>query len=127
MTPVKLIKLKNGEDIVAYMIEDNPDYLVIKQPIVIAIENEPSIGRQMMNAREWIPPIVAATDSTILSREHIMFIVGVKDSFAKEYKDVVDYFYSVTPKNPTTKSDAELAGKVIPFASVMKDPSNKPN
>ena len=126
--PIKLLKLKNGEDIVAYLMEESDTQVTLKRPLAFTIENEPMLGRQMLNVREWVAPIVAASDTIPLDKDFIIFVTDVKESFAEEFKEAVNYLYGVTPKKRTTKRDSmEAGGKIVPFASMMKDPSGKPN
>jgi hypothetical protein len=126
--PVKLIKLKNGEDIVAYLLNETDTQITVKRPLAFSIENEPMYGRQMLNVREWIAPIVAATDTIPLDKDFIIYITDVKESFVEEFKEAVAYLYGVTPRKRSSKRDTvEASGKVVPFASMMKDPSGKPN
>lgn len=126
--PIKLIKLKNGEDLVAFLLNETDTHLTLKQPLAFSIENEPAYGRQMLNVREWVAPIVAISDTIPIEKEFVVFITDVKESFIEEFKDAVGYLYGVTPKKRTTRRDAaEISGKVVPFASFMKDPSDKPN
>lgn len=123
--PVKLIKLKNGEDLVAYLIDENEKQIQVRKPLAFTIENEPMYGRQMLNVREWVAPIVAISDTVPLDKDFIIFITDVKESFVAEYKDAVEYLYGVTPRKREKTKDH--VGKVVPFASLMKDPSGKPN
>ena len=123
--PVKLIKLKNGEDLVAYLIDENEKQIQVRKPLAFTIENEPMYGRQMLNVREWVAPIVAISDTVPLDKDFIIFITDVKESFVAEYKDAVEYLYGVTPRKREKSKDP--VGKVVPFASLMKYPSGKPN
>lgn len=124
--PVKLLKLKNGEDIVAYILNEDEKHIILKRPLAFSIENEPQYGRQMLNVREWVAPIVAATDTIPLEKEFVIFVTDVKESFKDEFKDAVDYLYGVTPRKRETPK-ANAAGKVVPIASLMKNPGGKPN
>lgn len=125
--PVKLIKLKNGEDLVAYLVSETDTQIVLKRPLAFTIENEPMYGRQMLNVREWVAPIVAATDTIPLDKDFVIFVTEVKDTFMSEFKDAVEYLYGVTPRKRDRKGVANSEGKVVPFAAMMKDPSGKPN
>lgn len=127
--PVKFIKLKNGQDLVAYILSEDDKVITLKRPLAFTVENEPMYGRQMLNVHEWVAPIVAATDTVPLDKDFVIFVTEVKDSFRLEFKDAVEYLYGVTPRkrDRSRSSEANAAGKVIPFASMMKDPSGKPN
>lgn len=122
---IKFYKLKNLEDIVAYELESTDEnFYRVKRPLAFSVENEPESGRQMLNVREWIPPIVSAVEEILLPKAFVLFSTDVRDSFKEEFTDAVNYLYGVTPRK---KSTASKSAKVVPFASILKDPSTKPN
>lgn len=124
---IKFFKLKNLEDIVAYELPSTQEgYIRLHRPLVIFVENEIETGRQMLNVREWIPPIVSAVEEIMLSEDYVLFSTEVRDSFKEEFIEAVNYLYSVTPRRKKQNS-SKSSSKVVPFASILKDPSNKPN
>lgn len=123
---IKFYKLKNLEDIVAYQVDEDANHYRIKRPLAFMVENEPGSGKQMLDVREWIPPIVSAVEEISLSKEFVLFTTDVRDSFKEEFTDAVNYLYGVTPVKKD-RSTSTKTGKVVPFASMLKDPSNKPN
>jgi hypothetical protein len=116
--PIKFYKLKTNEDIVAYEVRVEKGHIQIKRPLSFTVENEVMGGRQMLNVREWIPPIVAANDTVFLPKEFIMFSTDVKDSFKEEFMSATEFLYNVTPRKPNKSKDVPL---------MLKDPSTKPN
>lgn len=118
---IKFYKLKTNEDIVAFEVEDSDTHIKIKRPLAFSVENEVLAGRQMLNVREWVPPIVCANDTILLPKEYVMFSTDVKDSFKDEFIHATEFLYNVEPRKPT-KSKGQ---KVVPF--LFKDPSDKPN
>jgi hypothetical protein len=81
-------------------------------------------GRQALNVREWVPPIVCANDEIVLLKEYVMFSTDVVESFKGEFIDAVNYLYDVTPvKKPSSRRE----GNVVAFSQLLKDPSTKPN
>lgn len=115
-------KLTTGEDVVAYELAVGDSHIKIKQPMAVFIENNFLVGKQLLNVREWIPPIITVADELELPKSLIMFSLACNESFALEFKDLVDYFYNVTPvkrKRARVKSENTEEGdqdrKVIPF------------
>jgi hypothetical protein len=113
---IKFYKLKNGEDIVAFEIESLESHYNIRRPLLIKVENEVLAGRQMLNVREWVPPIVCANDTVLLPKELVIFSTDVKVSFKEEFKDATDYLYNVVPKKkqPRTPSNSTLISSSNP-------------
>jgi hypothetical protein len=119
---IRFYKLKTNEDIVAFELENLDGLFRIRRPLSISVDNEVMGGRQLLNVREWVPPIVCSTDEIYLPKEYVMFSTDVKESFKEEFIHATEYLYSVesVKKSRTTKSD-----NVIPL--MLKDPSTKPN
>ena len=119
--PIKFYKLKTNEDIVAFEVQVCKGHIQIKRPLAFTVENEVMAGRQMLNVREWVPPIVCANDTVFLPKDYIMFSTDVKDSFKEEFLHATEFLYSVEPR----KASKPKGDKVVPF--MIKDPSTKPN
>jgi len=119
---IRFYKLKTNEDIIAYELENLDMYYRIARPLAVTIDSEVLGGRQMLNVREWVPPIVCATDEVFLPKEYVIFSTATKESFRDEFISAVDYLYSVeaVKKTKTPRTD-----NVIPL--MLKDPSVKPN
>lgn len=116
----KYYKLMNGEDIVAYELSESETHILIKQPMSVMIENDLSGARQLLNVREWLPPIVTKGDEVQLPKTHVIFTLEVNDSFKDEFKDVVAYFYGVVPKKRKVRSE-DKERKVVSIANFVKD------
>lgn len=121
---IKFYKLKTLEDIVAYQLQDGDGFYRIRRPLAFSVENEMGTGRQLLNVREWIPPIVSAVEEVCIPKEFVLFTTDVKESFKEEFQDAVNYLYGVTPRKRTKPSNT---GKVVPIACMMKDTSDKPH
>jgi hypothetical protein len=121
---IKFYKLTTNEDIVAYEMEVCKGHYKIARPLAFSIENEIIAGRQMMNVREWLPPLVCSTEIIFLPKEYVMFATDVNESFKVEFKDAVDYLYSVTPRK---RGKTSSNNNITPYAFIMKDTSDKPH
>ena len=122
--PIKFFKLNSGEDLVAYFVSETESTVIIKRPLSISIENEFESARQLISIKEWIPPIVTLLDEVEISKELLMFNpMDVKETFAVEYEDVCNFFYSVKPKPKPRREKKE--GNVVPFTFGVRDDSGK--
>jgi len=120
-TPI-FYKLTTGEDIVAYQLSETQHTLLIKQPMVILVENDFGAARQLLNVREWLPPVITKKDEVSLPKKLIVFSIEVNAEFKEEFKQVVAYFYGVKPKRKARREAGD--SKVVPFTFV-KDESGK--
>lgn len=117
---IKFYKLKTNEDIVAFELQVCKGHYRIRRPLAFTVENEVMGGRQMLNVREWLPPIVCGTDEVFLPKEFVLITTEVRESFKNEFIHAVNYLYEVTPRKKPTRSRDD-----IPM--MLKDPSTKPN
>jgi len=115
---VKFYKLKTGENLVAFELESTELFYRLRRPLSFTVENEPLSGRQMLDVREWIPPIVCNTDEITLPKEFVMLSTEVKDSFRAEFDEASQFLYNVEPRHRKKREDVPL---------MLKDPSTKPN
>jgi hypothetical protein len=117
---IRFYKLKTNEDIVAFELESTELYYRIRRPLAFSVENEVMGGRQMLNVREWLPPIVCGTDEVFLPKEYVLFATEVRESFKDEFTHAVEFLYNVSPRKRSSRSRED-----IPM--MLKDPSTKPN
>lgn len=115
---VRYYKLKSGENLVAFELENSDLHYRLRRPLSFTVENEPLSGRQMLDVREWVPPIVCNTDEINLAKEYVMFSTEVKDSFRAEFDEASEFLYNVEPRHKKPREDVPI---------MLKDPSTKPN
>lgn len=121
--PVRFYKLKNGENLVAFEVKDERDHYTISRPLSFTVDNEVGGGRQMLNVKEWLPPIVCSSDSVMLLKEFVMFSTAVKESFKEEFDYASEYLYSVE----AVKKSRRTQSPTDPIPVMLRDPSTKPN
>lgn len=122
---IKFYKLKTNEDIVAFELEATDSFYRLRRPLAFSVENEVVSGRQLLNVREWVPPIVCSVDEISIPREYVIFSTNVKESFREDFIHATEYLYSVTPVHASKDASKKNGNNVIPL--LIKDPSNKPN
>lgn len=122
---IMFFKLASGEDLVAYLVSQTEETFTVKRPLSVLIENEFETARQLIQIREWLPPIVVKFDEIELPKDILVCMMETRDSFKDEYIDVCNYFYAVKPK-PKERIEKRLKeGNVIPFSFISKDDQGK--
>lgn len=121
----KFIKMMNGEDIVAYVLEENEHFIRIQKPMEVHIQNDLPSAKQMLNVREWIPPLIVKVDVVEIPLTQVLMVMELTDSFQREFADIISYFYSVKP----VERDAarNKSGKVVSISDIFgKDKGGGP-
>lgn len=114
----KFIKLHNGEDLVAYVLEQNDEFIRIQKPMEIHMENDLPSARQMLNVREWIPPLIVKVDVVELPLSDVMLVLELTEHFQREFGDIVSFFYNVKPVERDTESKSKGA-KVVKISDIF--------
>lgn len=90
---IRLVKLKNGEDVIAF-VEDHGEFIELTRPIQLLFESVDEIdSEQVVNVREWLPPLIADTESVMINKDNILFVVEVKKNFSEHFMTVSRMFF----------------------------------
>ena len=123
MSDIRFIKLKNGEDIIAYTTQ-NKKTVTVRRPVCIFIENFLDEGRQLLSIREWLPPNIVKVDSVEVPNEDIFCMLEVTEGFQEQYIDICTAFFDTVP---TPKKKKEPSGeKVVSILEALVEKKDKP-
>ena len=100
---IRFIKLRHGEDLVAFLVEETEEHILIRRPLSVRIENDFILGKQLIEVREWIPPLFTETEEVKVNKADLMLITPVRPSFKTRFMDFINDFYE-----PTQVSKSEL-------------------
>lgn len=95
-TDIRFIRLRNGEDLVAYTIE-LPTSLVVKKPIGVEVETHLEMNRQILTMYEWLSPSVAKYDSLTLNMDDVLLCLPVQQEFGERYVSMCEILFE--PEN----------------------------
>lgn len=80
---VKVIRMSSGEDVVASVIEDKEDVLVIENPIVAFNQGNGKLG-----FAPYAPLLDKDQKELELNKKWIVYIAGVNDDLVESYEDM---------------------------------------
>lgn len=90
MEQIKILRLKNGEDIIGYVSDiDNGKYDITEPMSILLDMRTRDIGVIM---RSWIPLQLVKTNKVQLSNNDIMFLIDPADDFCEYYSNTVMKF-----------------------------------
>ena len=109
-TEVRLLKLTNGEDIIAYVDDTNPNLYHLDNPLLMKIHSRPtSQGMQEgLHLSRWLQPFSEET-SFQLERKHVVLSTEVSFGLNKYYEYSVKSFNREDEKEPTDEQLMEIA------------------
>lgn len=105
---VRFIRLRNGDDIVAFTIE-LPTTLVIRRPIGIQIESLFEVNKQIVTMYEWLTPSIADYETLSLDMSDVMFCLPVQVDFETRYLEMADILFD--PENYMDRSKRKKKSK----------------
>jgi len=117
---VKFYKLKSGENVVGYDMGENETSYKVRRPLSFTVESDVMSGRQMLDVKEWLPPIVCATDETHIPKEFVLLVTDVKPTFKEEFDEASKFLYNVEAVRKKSRKTADNV-------TMLRDPSTKPN
>jgi len=86
---IKIIRLQTGEDIVANIIEEDQDSVMIDAPMKLIFRRLPN-GQSVMMMLHWLPVELIKEDSAIIYLEDIITVMEPKDSMIEYYENLVN-------------------------------------
>jgi len=81
---VKLIKMWSGEDVIADLVKENDDSIVIKNPIVIV----PAGQQGQVGLAPWSPLLKGRDTELEVTRRYVVYINEPQEEFIDNYKDM---------------------------------------
>jgi len=80
---VKLIRMWSGEDVVADLIEEKEDSIVLCNPMV----GVPT-GQGQMSLAPWSPFLKGKNENLEITKKYIVYIADTQDDIVEYYKDM---------------------------------------
>ena len=80
---VKLIRMWSGEDVIADLVKDKGDYVIIKNPIVAI----PS-GQGLMGFAPWSPLLEARDTELEVSGKYVVYIANTQEDIIEQYREM---------------------------------------
>ena len=80
---VKLIRMWSGEDVIADLIEENDDSVVISNPIVAI-----PAGNGQMGFAPWSPLLKDKDETLEDTRKYIVYIADTQDQIEEQYNQM---------------------------------------
>ena len=90
---VKILLLKSGEDVIADLIEENDDSVVISNPIVAI-----PAGNGQMGFAPWSPLLKDKDETLEVTRKYIVYIADTQDQIEEQYNQMFSVIQAPSKK-----------------------------
>jgi hypothetical protein len=90
---VKLIRMWSGEDVVADLIEDTEDAIVITNPIVAI-----PAGNGQMGFAPWSPILKGKGEELNVTKKYVVYIAEAQEQIVEQYSEMFSVIKAPTKK-----------------------------
>jgi hypothetical protein len=106
MEAVKLIRLKSGEDIIAYIEQVDKLNFVVREPMVVLTKQDNRTNKHIIMMDHWLPvPLIRHNEAFITENEIVTMLEPTSD-FSEYYENAVTNMKQILTFN-TSSSDEE--------------------
>lgn len=108
MEAIKLIRLKSGEDIIAYIEQVDKLNFVVREPMSVFTKNDTRTGKQIVLMDHWLPVTLIRHNEAFITEGEIITMLEPSSEFTEYYENSVNTIKQVLEFHNTTSSDEEV-------------------
>lgn len=90
MEAVKVLRLKSGEDIIAYLEQVDKLNFIVREPMVVFVKSDMKSGKQNIIMNHWLPVPVIRNNEAFLTESEIVTILEPTTEFSEYFENAVD-------------------------------------
>lgn len=103
---IKILRLKNGEDIIGYVTSEDNQFYDIMEPMTVDVETRgANAGHLIMY--NWLPIQLIKENMTTLKSEDILTILEPEEQFMEYYSNMVEKLNNILQAKQEVKSMSE--------------------
>jgi len=106
MEAVKLIRLKSGEDIIAYIEQVDKMNFIIREPMVVLSKQDFKNGKHVIMMDHWLPVPLIQHNEAFITESEIVTMLEPTSKFSEYYENAVNDIKQILDFN-TSSSDEE--------------------
>jgi len=90
MEAVKVLRLKSGEDIIAYFEQVDKLNFIVREPMVVMVKSDVKSGKQIILMDHWLPAPLIKNNEAFLTENEIVTILEPTSEFSEYFENAVD-------------------------------------
>jgi hypothetical protein len=112
MEAIKVLRLKSGEDIIAYFEQVDKLNFIIREPMVVLVKSDMKSGKQVIMMDHWLPAPLIKHNEAFLTENEIVTILEPTSEFSEYFENAVDAIHKAkTVEDETSEMDGEEMNK----------------
>jgi hypothetical protein len=90
MEAIKILRLKSGEDIIAYLEQVDKLNFIVREPMVVLLKSDMKSGKQIIMMDHWLPAPLIQHNEAFITENEIVTILEPTSEFSEYFEDAVD-------------------------------------
>jgi hypothetical protein len=90
MEAIKILRLKSGEDIIAYLEQVDKLNFIVREPMVVLLKSDARSGKQIIMMDHWLPAPLIQHNEAFITENEIVTILEPTSEFSEYFEDAVD-------------------------------------
>lgn len=89
METIKLLRLKNGEDIIAYLEQVDKMNFILREPMEVMVKFDNRTGKQTVLMDYWLPKTLIRQNEAFITEADILTIMDPTSEFSNYFETTV--------------------------------------
>lgn len=90
MEAVKILRLKSGEDIIAYFEQVDKLNFIVREPMVVMVKSDMKSGKQVIMMDHWLPAPLIKHNEAFITESEVITILEPTSEFSEYFENAVD-------------------------------------
>jgi hypothetical protein len=90
MEAVKILRLKSGEDIIAYFEQVDKLNFIVREPMVFLVKTGTKTGKQVIMMDHWLPAPIIKHNEAFINESEVVTILEPTSEFSEYFENAVD-------------------------------------
>lgn len=109
MEAIKILRLKSGEDIIAYLEQVDKLNFIVREPMVVLLKSDARSGKQIIMMDHWLPAPLIQNNEAFITESEIVTILEPTSEFSEYFEGAVDTIHKAkSAEEETSNLDDEV-------------------
>lgn len=90
MEAVKVLRLKNGEDIIAYVEQVDKLNFILREPMLVLVKIDHRTSKQTILMDHWLPKPIIRHNEAFITENEILTMLEPTSEFSEYYENAVN-------------------------------------
>jgi hypothetical protein len=109
MEAIKVLRLKSGEDIIAYLEQVDKLNFIVREPMVVLVKSDMKSGKQVILMDHWLPAPLIKHNEAFLTENEIVTILEPTSEFSDYFENAVDAIHRAKAVEEDSSDEEEMS------------------